>query len=242
MTWRTVALIPARAGSQRLPGKNTRLLQNHPVIAYTIRAAFDSGVFDEVFVSSEDPRTLRIAHDYGAKPLARDEALSRSDTPDIAWVRSALNQLAPMPHIFGILRPTSPCRTAETIRKAAGILHYPDATCDSVRAVRKVTEHPGKMWTWRGPGYAMSSLIEYPPLNGVPAHSSPTQGLPPVYVQTGACELAWTSNVTAHGTIAGRKIAPLVTEGPDAWDLNTQDDWDHLLAAVHANPSLLPCL
>ena len=50
-----VALIPARGGSSRLPGKNVRMLRGHPLIAYTIAAALASDVFDAVVVSTESP-------------------------------------------------------------------------------------------------------------------------------------------------------------------------------------------
>jgi CMP-N,N'-diacetyllegionaminic acid synthase len=60
--------------------------------------------------------------------------------------------------------------------------------------------------------------------DGTPWHSSPTQTLPPVYVQNASLEMAWTYVVKQFGTIAGRKIAPFFTEGYEGFDINTPDD------------------
>ena len=62
-----IALIPARAGSKRVPGKNIKRLAGHPLIAYTITAALDSGVFADVVVSTDSPEYANIARHYGAQ-------------------------------------------------------------------------------------------------------------------------------------------------------------------------------
>ena len=62
-----VALIPARQGSKRVPGKNVRPLGGHPVIAYTIAPALESGVFESVIVSTDSEETAAIARHYGAE-------------------------------------------------------------------------------------------------------------------------------------------------------------------------------
>lgn len=239
--WRAVALIPARAGSIRVPGKNLRVLNGHPLLAYSIAAAQQSGLFAGVYVSSEDERTLRVASAYGATALARAPALARADSPDIEWVRDVLQRLSPPAHIFAILRPTSPFRTADTIRRAWRIFREPDGTCDSVRAVEPVRQHPGKMWTWQGPGYPLRPYSEGK-VHGVPWHSCPTQTLPPVYVQTSSLELAWSANVFAGGTIAGRKVAPFFPQDDEGFSIDYPEDWDRAVALAAAHPERLPPL
>src|SRR5687767_13180292 len=88
-----VALIPARFGSKRIPGKNTKLLAGQPLIAYTIAAAQQSGIFADVVVSSEDDRTLSLAESYGVCPLWRPPTLASDSAPDIGWVRFSLSRL-----------------------------------------------------------------------------------------------------------------------------------------------------
>ena len=144
-----VALIPARAGSKRVPGKNIRRLAGHPLIAYTIAAALESGVFDAVVVSTDSDDYADIARYYGAEvPFLRPETLAGSLSPDIEWVEHALLTLEGLGRsfdAFSILRPTSPFRQAETIQRAWQQFSE-ESGVDSLRAVESCKQHPGKMW------------------------------------------------------------------------------------------------
>ena len=117
-----VALIPARSGSKRVPDKNIRLLAGHPLIAYSIAAALQSRVFKTVMVSTDSERYADIARYYGAEvPFLRPAAIAGDISPDIEWVLHTLNQLRDLGQqtdCFSILRPTSPFRLPETIRRA----------------------------------------------------------------------------------------------------------------------------
>lgn len=71
---KNLCIIPARGGSKRIPGKNIKDFLGRPVIAYSIEAALESGEFDEVMVSTDDPGIARVAVEYGAKvPFMRSE-------------------------------------------------------------------------------------------------------------------------------------------------------------------------
>ena len=81
----SVALIPARVGSKRVPGKNVRLLQGHPMLAYTIASAIESGVFDSVIVSTDSEDIAKISRHYGAEvPFLRPTKFAGDTSPDIA--------------------------------------------------------------------------------------------------------------------------------------------------------------
>jgi CMP-N,N'-diacetyllegionaminic acid synthase len=148
-----VALIPARGGSKRVPGKNVRVLGGHPLIAYTIAPAIASGVFDAVIVSTDLPEIAEVARRYGAEvPFLRPAALAGDTSPDIEWVEHTLRTLADQGRsydAFSLLRPTSPFRTPDTLRRAWAAFSA-DPRADSLRAVEKCTQHPGKMWVARG--------------------------------------------------------------------------------------------
>ena len=80
-----VALIPARQGSKRVPGKNARTLGEHPVIAYTIAPALESGVFESVIVSTDSEEIAAIARHYGAEvPFLRPSRFAGDRSPDRA--------------------------------------------------------------------------------------------------------------------------------------------------------------
>jgi hypothetical protein len=90
-----VALVPARVGSRRIPGKNVKPLAGHPVLAYTIAAAQQSGVFAAVVLSTDSDEIAQLGRHYGAEvPFLRPEAMAGDLSPDIEWVRFTLDELA----------------------------------------------------------------------------------------------------------------------------------------------------
>lgn len=90
-----VAIIPARGGSKRIPGKNTRLFAGKPIIAYSIEAAKQSGLFDRIIISTDSDQIAEVAKDYGAEiPFKRPSELSDDHTPTAPVVAHALNWLA----------------------------------------------------------------------------------------------------------------------------------------------------
>lgn len=220
-----VALIPARRGSKRVPGKNVRRLGDHPVIAYTIAPALASGVFESVIVSTDSEETAAVARHYGAEvPFLRPPELAGDTSPDIEWVEYTLAELRRRGRTwdcFSLLRPTSPFRTSATIRRAWARFRA-QGGIDSLRAVEPCSQHPGKMWVVDGD--RMTPLLPGAPA-GRPWHSTPYQALPPVYVQNASLEIAWTRVVFEGRTIAGDVLAPFVTEGHEGFDINDRHDW-----------------
>jgi len=229
-----VALVPARAGSTRVPGKNVAPLAGHPLIAYTIAAARQSGLFAAVVVSTDSEEIATVARRYGAEvPGLRPTAIAGATSPDIEWVRHVLDGTDW--RVFSLLRPTSPFRTAATIRRAwDAFMAVPEA--DSLRAVRPVREHPGKMW--RVTGELMEPFLPQTP-GEVPTHSRQTAALEPLYVQDSSLEIAWT-RIVADGEIAGRRVVPFFCEGHEGLSIDYPDDLAAAEALAAADPSLLP--
>lgn len=219
-----VALIPARGGSKRVPGKNIRLLSGFPLIAYTIAAARQSGQFDLILVSSDDTQTLSIASAYGADAVRRPAEFATSTSPDIDWVRHALEALPPSVEYqtYSILRPTSPFRSAKTIIRAFDLWRRNGAdNYSSLRAIEPVAQHPGKMW--RLHASEMIPLLPQPVSR--PWHDSQLTTLPPVYVQNASLEISHIRTIEETGTISGSRIIPFVTEGNEGLDINSEIDW-----------------
>jgi N-acylneuraminate cytidylyltransferase len=235
-----IALVPARAGSVRVRDKNVRPLMGHPLIAYTIAAARDAGVFQGVVVSTDSAAYAEVARHYGAEVLMRPPELASATSPDIDWVLHALEALgaaAPLPDAFSILRPTSPFRKPQTIRRAWTEFVAAEGA-DSIRAVEKVSQHPGKMWVLAGPG-RMRPLLPQPD-EGPPWHSRQMPSLPPVYVQNASLEIAWTRMALETRSIAGTEIAPFLTEGDEGMDINQPYDWFWAEQAIAAGEARLP--
>jgi CMP-N,N'-diacetyllegionaminic acid synthase len=228
-----VGLIPARAGSKRVPDKNIRPLAEHPVIAYTISAAMESKVFSDVIVSTDSAQYAKIARYYGAEvPFLRPGELAGDVSPDIEWIEYTLKKLQETGRrydCFSILRPTSPFRLPETIRRAWRAFLAEEGV-DSLRAIEKCQQHPGKMWVVRD--RRMMPLLPLSPPEQ-PWHSSQYQSLPDVYVQNASLEIAWTRIVLQERTIAGNVVMPFITKDFEGFDVNNPYDWflaEHLVA------------
>lgn len=225
MKSRAVAFIPARSGSKRVPNKNIRPLGGHPMLAYSIRAAIDSGVFDAVICATDSEIYADVARHYGAEvPFLRPTEISDDKSPDIEWVVWMLKRLKESGRdfeIFSILRPTSPFRLPETIRRAWSMF-IKDRSADSIRAIEKCKQHPGKMWVVRG--NRMLPLLPF--TNGAtPWHSSQYAALPEIYAQDASLEIAWSRAALEHNSIAGEAIIPFISQGMEGFDINDTEDW-----------------
>jgi len=231
-----VALIPARAGSERVPGKNVRPLAGHPLLAYSIAAARESGLFEQVVVSTDSDEIASVATRYGAEiPELRPAALGTATSPDIEWVQHMLSVL-PDYELFSLLRPTSPFRGAKTIRRAWDLFFAQDPPADSIRAVELTRQHPGKMWVLDGD--LMRPLLDQTP-GEVPTHSRQYKSLPEVYVQNSSLEIAWT-RITAVGEIAGQRVMPFFTEGHEGLTIDYEEDWVLAERLVESGEAVLP--
>lgn len=112
----TIAIIPARAGSTRLPGKNVRPLAGRPMVAWTLDAALGARSLDRVVVSTNDPAVAAVARDMGLEPpFARPSALSGADASVMDAVAHALDAVGGTWDLVVLLQPTSPLRTAADV-------------------------------------------------------------------------------------------------------------------------------
>ena len=220
-----VALIPARAGSKRVPDKNIRPVAGHPLIAYTVAAALGSRIFTDVIVSTDSEHYADIVKHYGAEvPFLRPAALAGDQSPDIEWLQYTLDRLQEAGRsydCFSILRPTSPFRMPATIQRAWQEFSAQTGV-DSLRAVEKCTQHPGKMWVVRG--HRMMPLLPLGPAEQ-PWHSSQYPSLPEIYVQNASLEMAWSRVVFEERTIAGNVVMPFFTVDYEGFDVNNEYDW-----------------
>src|SRR4029079_11943565 len=100
-----IALIPARSGSERVKDKNIRPLAGHPLLAYAIATARQSGIFERVVCSTDSGKIAEVAQRYGADvPFLRPQELATATSPDIEWITHALDQLDDRYDLFAIVR------------------------------------------------------------------------------------------------------------------------------------------
>lgn len=225
-----VAFIPLRAGGKRIglidgKDKERANLGGHPLMAWTIRHAIDSGVFDKIYAVTNSWAHGKIAMTYGVDSiLNRSPKSLEDDAMDIVWVLEALSDVNDIdgdyPNSYSILRVTSPFRGAYDIKKM--MFMFQTYEIDSVRMVTPVSQHPGKMWV-RNTGLLTPLLPVFD--SERPWHSQPTQNLPEVFIQTAGMEIAHTGITLNTRTIAGSVIMPYEVYGAAALDINTKLDW-----------------
>ena len=222
--YKAVALIPARSRSKRIKNKNILKLNGHALLAYAIRTAINCKLFDKVVCVTDSKKYAKIAKKYGAEvPLLRPKNISHEKSPDIEWVTWIMKILNRKDKydIFSILRPTSPLRTVKTI-KGAWNKFIKNTKYDSLRAVEKCKQHPGKMWI-------VKKNLMKPLLNNnkekIPYHSRQYIDLPEIFVQNASLEIAWTKILNKKNpSIAGNKIIPFITKGKEGFDINNKED------------------
>jgi N-acylneuraminate cytidylyltransferase len=232
-----IALIPARSGSERVPDKNVRPLAGHPLLAYAIASARQAGIFDRIVCSTDSGKIAEVAQRYGADiPFLRPAKLATSTSPDIEWIEHALTELDEHYDLFAIVRATNPFRGPDVLQRGLEqLVATPEA--DSIRAVERVKQHPGKMWVLEGK--TMRPILDQSQLD-VAWHAGQYQALPEIYVQNSALEIAWTRVVSQTGTREGRVVAPYLTHGYEGFNIDDEDDWDRARRLLDAGDVALP--
>lgn len=200
-----VGIIPARAGSKRLPGKALANLGGRPMLEYTCAAAVESGVLSAVYVNTDCTRIAAAAKAAGVEcPALRPPALAADDTPtrdSNLFLLDVLTRRGERYDAVMVLQPTSPLRTAEDIRSAWELFRE-NAPCE-VFSVSPVAPQ-----SWLG-------------LVGPDGRFERWQGVQPVYRLNGAIYIhPW-----AH-YVEGRPATPVayVMPATRGVDIDTRDD------------------
>jgi CMP-N,N'-diacetyllegionaminic acid synthase len=152
----TLAIIPARGGSKRLPRKNILPMAGKPMIAWTIEAALQSSKVERVVVSTDDIEIAEVSRFYGAEvPYLRNSELASDQTTTVEVVLDVLRRLPDYEKIV-LLQPTSPLRKAQHIDNAEAVFEARTA-----RAVISVceTEHPFEWTNHIGENGSMDSFM-----------------------------------------------------------------------------------
>ena len=219
---RVLAVIPARGGSKRVPGKNVRKVRGKPLIAWAIEEAQKSRHIDRLILSSDDPAIIEAAKACGCEvPFVRPAALAQDDTPGVAPVLHALAML-PGYDLVVLLQATSPLRNAGDIDACVERCAAPDAyACVSVTKVEK------SHWM-----YFLDERGHMVPLLG--SDASPARV---VYLLNGAVYVARTDWLKNTGTFVTPETLAYVMPASRSLDVDTELDlkvFDALLEDAQA--------
>jgi N-acylneuraminate cytidylyltransferase len=214
-----LAVIPARGGSQRVPRKNIRPLLGRPAIAYTIDAALQSGLFDDVIVSTDSEEIATIARSAGASvPFLRSPRLADDATHVSAVTADVLVRLDPDRRYSAVaqLMPNCPLRNADDVR--ASYLAFEQRQAP---AQLSVTPY-GMQNPWWASELAADGVMKPVFADRMTQRS---QDLPELYCPTGAIWWARADLLRTEKTfhVAGR--TGWVIPWERAADIDTEDDW-----------------
>lgn len=204
-----LALIPARAGSQRLPGKNMRQLGDKPLLGHSIAYALKNGLSD-IVINSNDAAVLDFATQNSIHAIKRPDALAGNEEPVVTALRHAVDQLQKKYDAVILLQPTNPLRPEGLLKEAIAVFERED--CDSLMTVSR-TEH--KLGT--------ISNHRFIPYNYEMGQRS--QDLEPLYYENGLLYIFKTALLN-QGKLLGEKNYPLIVDHPFAEiDIDTEADF-----------------
>jgi N-acylneuraminate cytidylyltransferase len=220
-TLKTLAIIPARGGSKRLPGKNLRPFLGQPLLQWSIAFARRLPQFDRVIVSTDSPEIADCARAAGAEvPFLRAAELA-SDTAGSAEVAlDALDREAAAGRdydLVALLQPTSPMRGPERWDEAYRLIGRPGT--DAVVGVSPARDHPMHTFTVDADG-------RLDPWGGVQDLALRTQELPPAVSVNGSLYLIRTKALREERTFfPKRTVGVPCTEPWEPVDIDTEADW-----------------
>ena len=218
---KVLGLVPARAGSKGLPGKNTRLLHGKSLLTYAAEAARASGVVDRVVLSTDAEAIADVGRVCGLDvPFLRPEALAGDETPMLPVIEHAVAALAGEgwdADIIVLLQPTSPLRRGEHIRRSVELLRETGA--DSIVSVVELPRH-------LSPDYVMrvedGRLVPFLP-DG--ARVTRRQDARVACVRDGTVYTFWRRTLADQHSIYGRDCRPMVVPADESLTIDTPEDW-----------------
>jgi N-acylneuraminate cytidylyltransferase len=214
-----LAIITARGGSKRIPRKNIKEFCGKPIIAYSIQAALESGVFDEVMVSTDDKEIAEVAMSYGAKvPFYRSEATSNdfATTNDVLLeVLAEYEKRGEKFDAFCCMYPTAPFLKAERLQAAMEMLENTDA--DKVYPVVAFSFPPQRAVVMRED----KLVFQYPEYM-----YARSQDLEKQYHDAGQFYCFKTASFFENESFWTGKILPLELSELEVQDIDNQTDWE----------------
>ena len=216
---RKIAIITARGGSKRIPRKNIRPFLGKPIMAYSIEAALQSNIFDEVMVSTEDEEIAALARRYGAKvPFYRSEKTSGDFAGTNDVLLEVLAEYEKRGQTFDLtccIYPTAPFVTGRKLRNAVEQLSASDA--DTILGVVPFSFPPQRAMVVR----EGRLVFEYPEYL-----DTRSQDLVPHYHDAGQFSIMKTERYLVNRKVLLGKILPLVLDEMEVQDIDNETDWE----------------
>ncbi len=213
-----IAIITARGGSKRIPRKNIKEFCGKPILAYSIEAALQSGIFDTVMVSTDDAEIAETAKKYGAEvPFLRSEKTANDFATTNDVLMEVLEEYEKRGLRFDVaccIYPTAPFITADKLRQAAALLEEKEA--DTVLPVVRFSFPPQRCVVEEN-GYLKFKWPQY--------RNSRSQDLEPFYHDVGQFYFLRVASYLEQKNLIMDKTVPLELPEMEIQDIDTPEDW-----------------
>ena len=214
---RAVAVIPARQGSKRLPGKNILPFAGKPLIAWTVEASLQAKKVTRTIVSTDSEEIAKISKDYGAEAtFLRPAHLSLDGTPTLPVIQDAVHRIqVPPTELVVILQPTSPLRGSADIDEAVDMfVRYGD--CDSVVSCYQIPHRlfPSKLMRKGSDGRSVDALEPI------------STGDEIFYARNGPAIIVTTSKVINEGSLYGETTRLYEMPESKSIDIDSRFDFE----------------
>lgn len=175
-----LAVIPARAGSKGVPGKNNKVFDGKPLIGYAIESALESQLITDVVVSSDGEEILKIASSYESVNCHNRRNDLATDTSPIGdTLVDIIHQFEERPELIVLLQPTSPLRTGKQIDEAIQLLLNASNSNSVISVIRMDDVHPARMYWIENQTQPMRPIIQE-------FETARRQDIPPAFYRNGA--------------------------------------------------------
>ncbi len=215
---KNVAIITARGGSKRIPGKNKKVFSGKPILVYSIEAAIQSGVFEEVMVTTDDKEIAEIAKAAGAAvPFMRSGATAGDFATTSEVLAETFEKYREIGKQFAhacCIYPTAPFVTAKKLKDAMALLEREKADC--VMPVVRFSFPPQRSFVIRD-----NSLVYRWPEN----RSVRTQDLEPYYHDPGQFYCFRVDSFLQTGQVVEGKVLPIEVPDTEVQDIDEPSDW-----------------
>ncbi|HLY08073.1 MAG TPA: pseudaminic acid cytidylyltransferase [Planctomycetota bacterium] len=215
---KTLAVIPARGGSKRIPRKNIKPFLGVPIIKYSIDAAIGSAAFDEVMTSTDDDEIARLSASYGAKvPFLRSAKSSDDHATTVDVLEEVILRYRDLGRPFDYLcciYPTAPFVTPDKLKRAMELLR--ESGADSVVPVVRFS-YPIQRALKIESGRAVMFWPEH--------YSSRSQDLTPAYHDCGQFYCVRVDSMLRQRRLFAEHTVPLEVSELEVQDIDNEEDW-----------------
>lgn len=204
-----LVIIPARAGSKRIKGKNTKPFNGIPLIEHSIKYA-QNYISTNIIISTDDEKIQPIAHQYNINIQWRKKELAQDETPTTDVIKDVLERIDKIYDLIVLLQPTNPLRPKKMFEEAIKLLEEQKSNC-----LITVSANEHKL------GKVEKSIFK--PFNYKFGQRS--QDLEPLYYENGLLYLCSYDLAKKGKLISEKPVAMLINHPFGSVDIDTELDW-----------------